>query len=76
MKTDSKKLFVALLLVFLLSLLGAALFATHAAPLDNSGVSELATASQACYTLDTSRPEWLQTSPFVYLPLVLKNNAP
>lgn len=73
MKTDSKKLFTALLLVFLLSLLGAALFATHAAPLTNSGVDEPAAAAQACYTLDTSRPEWLQSPAILYLPLITKD---
>jgi hypothetical protein len=56
-------------------LLGAALVAAHAAPLENSGLSEPAAAAQDCYTLDTSRLEWLAEGPSAatYLPVIVKN---
>ena len=73
MKTDWKKMSMAVLLVLLLSLLGAALVATYAAPMENSGLSEPAAAEQDCYTLDTSRPEWLAY--YVYLPVILKSSG-
>ncbi|MBN1657712.1 MAG: hypothetical protein JXA93_04890 [Anaerolineae bacterium] len=65
-----------LLLILLLSTLGAGLLTVHALPV--GGAENLVTdvGVQACYTLDTSRPEWLATSPFVYLPVVLKNATP
>ena len=31
---------------------------------------------QPCYTIDTSRPEWLAEAAFVYLPVVLKEFGP
>ncbi|MBN1814928.1 MAG: hypothetical protein JXA14_24020 [Anaerolineae bacterium] len=65
-----------LLLVLLLCTLSALLFTAHALPASDTENLATGAAAQACYTLDTSRPEWLQTSPVVYLPLVLRNHAP
>ena len=31
---------------------------------------------QPCYTIDTSRPEWLAEAAYVYLPVVLKEFGP
>jgi hypothetical protein len=76
MRDRSARSYRGLVLALLLCILGLALFTAHAAPLASAGLCEQAGAAQACYTLDTSRPEWLQTSPFVYLPVVLKNDIP
>ena len=75
MKENLSRTAMVLLLVFLLTCLGVALFAAHAAPLQDTGLNEPAAAAQDCYTLDTSRPEWLAEGPSAatYLPVIVKN---
>jgi hypothetical protein len=80
-KIRMKTVLIGLILAILLGTLGAAMLSTHASGFEGSAVSSgmasyPATANQACYTLDTSRPEWLQGLPILYLPVVLKNYAP
>ena len=64
-----------LILAILVCTLGAAMLAAQAAPLEGVGLYEPAAAAQDCYTLDTSRPEWLAAEPStaIYLPVVVKN---
>jgi hypothetical protein len=71
---------LALVLALLLVLLIAAT--------NSSGAFEAATGVESrsaafeggdpasCYTIDTSRPEWLTESPLVYLPVVLRDFEP
>lgn len=68
-------------LVLLLCLLGVAMLggpAGNAAPQTVPGDASIraATDQQTCYTLDTSRPEWLGDWTAVYLPVITKNLAP
>lgn len=85
MKKNGPHSLFRLVVILLLCILGTVVLVPGAAdmnaaagPAGSPGLSAPGASAghQACYTLDTSRPEWLQTSPFVYLPLVLKNNAP
>ena len=69
------------LLVLLLCLFGAAMLggtagnaAPQTVPVDPSIRTEA--SQQTCYTIDTSRPEWLADWTFGYLPLVLMGSNP
>ena len=51
---------------------------TYAAVADAQSEANCAARAyaQTCYTIDTSRPEWLSAQVFIYLPLVLKSFGP
>jgi hypothetical protein len=78
----AKNLLKRIVLVMLLCALATTLLAAHAGstqgnPLPESaapGPGEMVGIAQACYTIDTSRPEWLGLR--VYLPIVLKAYTP
>jgi hypothetical protein len=82
MKYSVKNLLKRIVLVLVLCALATTLLAAHAAgtqgssPPDSEALSPGAVAgiTQNCYTIDTSRPEWLGWD--VYLPVVLKGYAP
>jgi hypothetical protein len=81
-----KKLPKSLALAFLLCALGVAMSTLNASEIDNdlpqdhavsnAGSLHCGTSAQdgTCYTIDTSRPEWLGR--FVYLPVVQRDNRP
>jgi hypothetical protein len=80
-----KKLMRIVLFALLLALVGTALLGAYASGAEGSSAPRdlLASASNgpaasqpACYTLDTSRPEWLGGWTVLYLPVILKNPAP
>lgn len=75
-----KTVLTRLILAILICTLGAAMLVTHASGFEDNAVSSgvayyPAAAAQDCYTLDTSRPEWLAAGPStaIYLPVVVKN---
>jgi hypothetical protein len=77
----AKKLVRIALLALLLCLLGTATLGSvegNAAPQALSGEATIQTqvGQQACYTIDTSRPEWLGNWTAIYLPVITKSFAP
>jgi hypothetical protein len=69
------------LLVFLLCLFGAVLMGGaegNAAPGTASGDASdrMEANQQSCYTIDTSRPEWLGNWTTIYLPIITKSYSP
>lgn len=73
------RLVVILLFCVLVTLLFAANIAErNVAAEQASSHNQLMTgpisSQAACYTLDTSRPEWLQP-PSIYLPLIIRDHA-
>ena len=74
MKRNLTTVAVVFLLVLLVCAIGAALFTVYASPVDEPGNLPTGIGGQACYTLDTSRPEWLQPPP-IYLPLIMKDHT-
>ena len=71
MKENYQRLLVILILVVILFSTGTALLAAQAPSAKGSLARQ-----PACYTIDTSRPEWLSAQVFIYLPLVLKSFGP
>ncbi len=77
----AKKLVRIALLALLLFLFGTATLGSvegSAAPQALSGEATIQTqvGQQACYTIDTSRPEWLGNWTAIYLPVITKSFAP
>ena len=80
-KGRTRKLARIGLLVLLLCLFGAVMLggtAGNAAPQTVFGDPSLRTGAsqQTCYTIDTSRPEWLGNWTTVYLPIITKSFVP
>jgi len=64
----STAIWIALIVTLLVGTLGTAALASQA---PGAAADRVPAARQACYTLDTSRPEWL-TRHF-YLPIILRH---
>jgi len=82
---NAGKLLRILVLVVLLSLVGTVTLGAFASDLNGDLASansadcvsiRPAAGDQACYTLDTSRPEWLGGWTMVYLPVIIKGDKP
>lgn len=75
-KIRTRTLLMGLSLAILLGTLGAAMLAPQASGFEGNAVPAGAayspSADQNCYSLDTSRPEWLQSPTRIYLPLITK----
>jgi hypothetical protein len=76
-----KRVSVSLTLVLLLCIVGAAMLTSQASGVKDGVSSAMlnqqpAVEQQTCYTIDTSRLEWLGNYTVIHLPIIMKSYAP
>jgi hypothetical protein len=76
MSKNWSRMWIGLLVIAVLCILATTLLADGAVDAAGPHSPGPADRQPTCYTIDTSRPEWLQAPVSIYLPLITKQHAP